>query len=56
MEGKSTVCDSNGKISNHRLIPYQLELNNIFPKNVEFKFYLHDDFPLIRRLYFKTRR
>jgi len=56
MEGKSTVCDYNGKISNHRLIPYQLELNGIFPQHIEFKYYLHDDFPLIRRLYFKTRR
>ena len=55
MGGKSTVCDHNGKISNHRLIPYQLELHNIL-KDIEFKFYTHDDTPLIRRLYFKTRR
>ena len=53
--GRSTVVDSAGNISNHRLIPKHLEVNNIL-KDLEFTFYPHDDFPLVRRLYHKSDR
>ena len=54
MDGKSTVVDSGGQISNHRLIPKHLEVNGILDK-LSFAFYVHDDFPLVRRLYYKSK-
>ena len=53
MGGQSTVCDHNGKISNHRLIPKHLEENNLLDK-LDFIYYTHDDYPLARRYYFNT--
>ena len=55
MGGKSTVVDSSGNISNHRLIPKHLEVNNILDK-LKHTFYTHDDYPLVRRYYFNSNR
>ena len=55
MGKKSTVVDSAGTISNHRLIPKHLEENNILNK-LKPIFYTHDDYPLVRRYYFNTHR
>ena len=53
-DGKSTVVDGSGNISNHRLIPKHLEVNGILDK-LKHTFCVHDDFPLVRRLYYKSR-
>ena len=53
MSGKSTVVDSSGTISNHRLIPKHLENYNLLEK-LKPVFYTHDDYPLIRRYYFNS--
>ena len=51
--GKSTIHDANGQISHHRLIPCHLENIGLLDK-LDFAFYLHDDFPTVRRLYYGT--
>jgi len=48
--GKSTIYDHCGTISNHRLIPCHLESKGILDK-LDFAFYFYDDFPVVRRLY-----
>lgn len=53
-KGKYSVVDSAGTISNHRLAPAHLEQTGLLDK-LELKFYTHDDFPLVRRLYFKNK-
>ena len=50
----NSVVDSAGTISNHRLAPTHLERLGLLDK-LELKFYTHDDFPLVRRLYFKNK-
>ena len=55
MNEASTVVDSSGNISNHRLIPKHLESIGLLEK-LETVFYHHDDFPLIRRMYFNSQR
>ena len=49
--GKSTIHDASGQISNHRLIPCHLENIGLLDK-LDFAFYLHDDFPTVRRMYY----
>jgi len=50
----NSIVDSAGTISNHRLAPAHLERLGLLDK-LELKFYTHDDFPLVRRLYFKNK-
>ena len=52
--GKQTH-DHENAISNHRLSLHHLKEIGLINK-LEFKFYLHDDFPLIRRWYYKCGR
>jgi len=51
---KSSLIDCAGQISNHRLAPAHLEKIGLLDK-LDFKFYTHDDFPLVRRLIFKNK-
>jgi len=53
-DGKSTIYDSTGGISNHRLLPCHLENMGLLDK-VDFAYYLHDDFPTVRRMYFGNK-
>lgn len=52
--GKSSLTDSSGNISNHRLAPAHLEKIGLLDK-LAFKFYTHDDFPLIRRMVYHKK-
>ncbi len=52
--GKSTIYDSTGGISNHRLLPCHLENMGLLDK-VDFAYYLHDDFPTVRRMHFGNK-
>ena len=45
--------DIAGQISNHRLAPYHLKRIGLMDR-LDFKYKLHDDYPLIRRWYFKS--
>jgi hypothetical protein len=53
-DGKSTIYDSTGGISNHRLLPCHLENMGLLDK-VDFAYYLHDDFPTVRRMHFGNK-
>ena len=53
-KGKSSLVDGAGSISNHRLAPAHLEKIGLLDK-LDFKFHLHDDFPLVRRMVFKRK-
>ena len=50
----STIYDSTGGISNHRLLPCHLENMGLLDK-VDFAYYLHDDFPTVRRMHFGNK-
>lgn len=50
----STIHDHTGGISNHRLLPCHLENMGLLDK-VDFAYYLHDDFPTVRRMYFGNK-
>ncbi len=52
-DGRSTIHDASKNISHHRLIPCHLEHIGLLDK-LDFAFYLHDDFPTVRRLYYGT--
>ena len=52
--GKSSLVDSSGNISNHRLAPAHLEKIGLLHK-LDFKFHTHDDFPLIRRMVYHKK-
>jgi len=51
---RSTIYDSTGGISNHRLLPCHLENMGLLDK-VDFAYYLHDDFPTVRRMHFGNK-
>ena len=53
-KGRSSLVDAAGNISNHRLAPAHLEKIGLLDK-LDFKFHLHDDFPLVRRMVFKRK-
>ena len=53
-DGKSTIHDHTGGISNHRLLPCHLENMGLLNK-VDFAYYLLDDFPTVRRMYFGNK-
>ncbi len=53
-DGKSTIYDITGGISNHRLLPCHLENMGLLDK-VDFAYYLHDDFPTVRRMHFGNK-
>ena len=50
----STIHDHTGGISNHRLLPCHLENMGLLDK-VDFAYYLHDDFPTVRRMHFGNK-
>ena len=53
-KGKSSLVDCAGQISNHRIAPAHLEKIGLLNK-LDFKFYTHDDFPLIRRMVYHKK-
>jgi hypothetical protein len=50
-DGKSTIHDHTGSISNHRLLPCHLEEMGLLDK-LDFAFYFLDEFPTVRRMYY----
>lgn len=50
-DGRSTIHDHTGSISNHRLLPCHLENMGLLDK-VDFAYYSLDDFPTVRRMHF----
>ena len=50
-DGKSTIHDHTGGISNHRLLPCHLEEMGLLDK-LDFAFYFLDEFPTVRRMYY----
>ena len=50
-KGASTIHDHVGNITSHRLVPCHLEEIGLLDK-IDFKYYLHDDFPVVRRMYY----
>ena len=53
-KGRSSLVDWCGNISNHRLAPAHLEKIGLLDK-LDFKFYYHDDFPLVRGMISKRK-
>jgi len=47
--------DSNGTISNHRLVRHHLDQTGLM-KNLKFEFHMFDDFPEVRRKYFGCKK